>query len=94
MWELGYQNYQIILTGKNSRISSLLFYVVKDTNFAFHYAVCKDLTVENEKVQASKLKGFIHDTLEAALREFGIGAKTSVGYGHFIKSDQGETGKK
>ena len=65
----------------------IFFYVVKDTNFAFHYAVCKDLIVKKKKVQASKLKGFIHDTLEAALCEFGIGAKTSVGYGHFMKSD-------
>ena len=55
------------------------FLVVKG-KFKFVFGVKEDFKVENKEV----LK-FVKEELQNSLKEFGIGAKTAVGYGYFKK---------
>ena len=56
--------------------------------FKFIFGVKKDFEIKINKNRYSVLK-FIKENLEKSLKEFGIGAKTAVGYGYFeeVKND-------
>ena len=53
--------------------------------FKFMFGVKKDFKIEINKNRCPVLK-FIKENLEKSLKEFGIGAKTAVGYGYFKKN--------
>lgn len=50
--------------------------------FKFIFGIKKeiDITIDNNK---QSILGFVKENLQKSLQEFGIGAKTSVGYGYF-----------
>jgi len=54
------------------------FLVVKNASTKIVFGIKKGFFIKNEDVL-----DFIHSKLKSAFKEFGIGAKTSVGYGYF-----------
>lgn len=70
-----YKNRNIFPTDFQNPIP-IKFLVVNDTKFKF-YLGCKKNKIENKLLQTTK------EYLESALKEYGIGAKTAVGYGYF-----------
>lgn len=71
------------------------FYVLKNSSFKFPIAINKKLyneykKVDNKFAEYNKLKKFVYNLFIRTIEENGLGAKTSIGYGHFYDNQQEE----
>lgn len=64
------------------------FYIIKNTQFLFEFAISKDDIIINDGYKEIMIKcdvfiEYIKEIMMNGLEEHGLGAKTSVGYGYF-----------